>query len=46
MTMALHLLCRVIRRRMARGESLDAILNSYPRLTDVEREIVRDACGN
>ena len=40
MTMALNLLCRVIRRRLERGENLDAILADYPRLTEEERETV------
>lgn len=37
MTMALSLLCRVIRRRLERGEDLNAILSDYPRLTEAER---------
>lgn len=45
MTMALNLLCRVIRRRMARGEELETILQDYPRLTRDERETVRKAMG-
>lgn len=38
MTMALSLLCRVIRRRVARGEELDEVLQDYPKLTKEERE--------
>lgn len=45
MTMALNLLCRVIRRRMARGEELETILQDYPRLTRDERETVRETLG-
>ena len=45
MTMALNLLCRVIWRRMARGEELEKILQDYPRLTGDERETVRKAMG-
>lgn len=45
MTMALNLLCRVIRRRMARGEALEAILLDYPRLTEEEQAVVREACA-
>ncbi len=45
MTMALNLLCRVIRRRLERGGSLEDVLAEYPRLTEPEREAVREACG-
>ena len=45
MTMALKLLCRVVRRRREKGESLEAVLADYPRLTEDEREAVRAACG-
>lgn len=45
MTMALKLLCRVVRRRLAGGEGLEVILADYPRLTEEERETVRAACG-
>lgn len=37
MTTALKLLCRVIQRRLDNGEELNQILNSYPRLTDSQR---------
>lgn len=43
MTTALSLLCRVIRRRLAKGETLEAVLADYPRLTDAERAEVREA---
>lgn len=43
MTMALNLLCRVIRRRLARGEPLEEILRDYPKLTDEERTEVQEA---
>ena len=36
MSIALKLLCRVVRRRMAAGESLADILADYPRLTKDE----------
>ena len=45
MSVALRLLCRVIQRRVDRGEGLEAVLADYPRLTEKERETVRDACG-
>lgn len=38
MTMALSLLCRVVRRRMSLGEKLEEILADYPKLTEDERE--------
>lgn len=44
MTAALSMLCRVVQRRVCKGESLDKILMDYPRLTDQERDIVRAAC--
>lgn len=44
MTMALNLLCRVIRCRMARGEELETVLQDYPRLTEEQREAVKTAC--
>lgn len=44
MTTALWLLCRVVRRRLEKGEDLEAILKSYSKLTDQERETVRAAC--
>lgn len=43
MTMALSLLCRVIRRRIEKGENLEAVLRDYPKLTEEEREVVRRA---
>lgn len=43
MTMELALLCRVVRRRVEKGEDLDAVLRDYPRLTAGEREAVRAA---
>lgn len=45
MTRALSLLCRVVRRRVEKGEELEAVLREYPRLTEEEREAVREACG-
>lgn len=34
---------RVIKRRMAAGESLDDILDDYPKLTGAEKEELRKA---
>ena len=43
MTAGLTLLCRVVRRRRAKGEVLEAILADYPKLADEERGVVRGA---
>lgn len=43
MTMALSLLCRVVRRRLEKGEDLEAVLKNYPKLTAEELEEVRAA---
>ena len=41
MTLKLKLLCRVVRRRVERGEDLSGVLKDYPRLTEKQRaEIV------
>ena len=40
---AKNIFTRVIKRRMAAGESLDDILDSYPKLTDAEKEELRKA---
>jgi len=46
MTLKLKLLCRVVRRRVERGEELTAVLADYPRLTEKQRaEIVETLNG-
>lgn len=40
---AKNIFTRVIKRRMAAGESLDDILDGYPKLTDAEKEELRKA---
>lgn len=40
---AKNIFVRVIKRRMAAGESLDDILDSYSKLTDAEKEELRKA---
>ena len=45
MTMALNLLCRVVRRRVESGETLEAVLSDYPKLTDEERKTVLSTIG-
>ena len=42
MTLKLKLLCRVVRRRVERGENLAEILKDYPKLTAEQRaEIIK-----
>ena len=38
MTLKLKLLCRVVRRRVERGEELTEVLKDYPKLTEDQRE--------
>lgn len=46
MSTAVALLCRVVRRRVERGEELSAVLKDYPRLTEKQRdEIVESVNG-
>lgn len=46
MTLKLKLLCRVVRRRVERGEDLSEVLKDSPRLTAEQRaEIVRALSG-
>jgi len=42
MTIALNLLCRVVRRRLRQGEDLEDILADYPRLTEKERKEIAE----
>ena len=42
MTLALKLLCRVVRRRVNAGEALESVLADYPRLTAAEKDTVRE----
>ena len=37
------IMLRVIRRRMAEGEEFEDILAGYPKLTDAEKEELREA---
>ena len=43
MTMAMKRLARGVRRRVEKGESLEAVLADYPRLTEEERALVVNA---
>ncbi len=40
---AKNIMLRVIRRRMAGGEEFEDILAGYPKLTDAEKEELREA---
>lgn len=40
MTLKLRLLVRVVNRRVASGEALEAVLKDYPKLTEDERAVV------
>lgn len=42
MTLALKLLVRVVKRRLAAGETLETVLADYPKLTEDEKETVRN----
>lgn len=42
MTLKLKVLLRVVKRRVASGETLEAVLADYPKLTAEERETVRE----
>lgn len=43
MTLAMRLLCRVVKRRVSAGEALETVLAEYPKLTEAERESVRQS---
>lgn len=42
MTLAMRLLCRVVKRRVNAGEELDTVLAEYPKLTEEEKAVVRE----
>ena len=39
----LNIYVRTITRRMEQGEELEDILSSYPKLTDSQKQMIRDA---
>ena len=43
MSTAVALVCRVARRRVARGEALAAVLKDYPRLSEKQRAEIIEA---
>ena len=43
MSAKIRVMVRVARRRMAEGEGIEAILESWPKLTDKEKQEIRDA---
>ena len=34
---------RTVRRRMENGETLEEVMNSYPKLTDTQKRMITDA---
>ena len=43
---AMNIFIRVISRRMKAGEDLEDILNSYPKLTEEEKNEIRERLAN
>lgn len=43
---AMNIFIRVISRRMNAGEDLEDILNSYPKLTEEEKNEIRERLAN
>lgn len=43
---AMNIFIRVITRRMNAGEDLEDILNSYPKLTEEEKNEIRERLAN
>ena len=43
MSTAVALVCRVVRRRVERGEELSAVLKDYPRLTEKQKAEIIEA---
>lgn len=43
---AMNIFIRVISRRMEAGEDLEDILNSYPKLTEEEKNEIREKLAN
>lgn len=43
---ALRLFVRVVERRIASGENLEDILESYPNLSEEDKELIREAISN
>ena len=46
MMLKLKLLCRVVRRRVERGEDLSEVLKDYPRLTAEQRAEIVEAVSD
>ena len=46
MSTAVALVCRVVRRRVERGEELTEVLKDYPRLTAEQRAEIVEALTN
>ena len=43
---ALHIFVRTVLRRMNNGESLDDILDSYPKLSEEDKQQIKDFIEN
>lgn len=43
MTLALKLLLRVVKRRVAADEALETVLEDYPKLTEAEKVLVQES---
>ena len=39
----LNIYVRTVRRRMVNGETLEEIMNSYPKLTDAQKQMITEA---
>ena len=43
MSLKIKIMLRAVKIRMEKGEELEAVLQSYPKLTDPEKEELRNA---
>ena len=42
----LNIFVRTVQRRIANGESIEDILNSYPKLSEADKEQIREAVSD
>ena len=45
-TAVLNIFIRTVKRRIENGETLEEVLESYPKLTDEEKEAIRQGIEN
>ncbi len=45
MSLKMKIMLRAVKIRMEQGEELEAILASYPKLTEAEKQQLREAAG-